>query len=391
MILGNHTEHAVTVELFNAIFEQDAMGVALRAIDPKKSRWLQVNQKFCDMLGYTREELVQLTSVDISLPEERDLSIEFNERLLRGELSSYSREKRYLRKDGTVIWTNIWLSAVRGPDGNPTQIVSVVHDITEQKQAEISLKIAKDEAETANRAKSEFLSSMSHELRTPMNAILGFGQLLEVNSNGPLNEKQKFFVDRILKSGEHLMELIDRVLELGKIEVGKLTINFDDIPAHKVIDESLRLIQIKAQEEGIEILDQIPRDKLPVLWTDGTRLTQVLLNLLSNAVKYNGENGTVTLSCEETSSQMLRISVTDTGMGIPEDKQQLLFKPFERLGRETGVIEGTGIGLTITQQLIELLGGKIGFDSKENKGSTFWIDVPMCREQSSSATDGNPS
>ncbi len=141
------TEHAVGLELFNTIFEQDAMGMALRAIDPKKSCWLQVNQKFCDMLGYTREELLQLTSVDISLPDERDLSIEFNEQLLRDGLSSYSREKRYLRKDGTVIWTNIWLSVVRDRDGNPTQIISVIHDITEQKRAEEVLREAHDKLE----------------------------------------------------------------------------------------------------------------------------------------------------------------------------------------------------------------------------------------------------
>ena len=138
------------------------------------------------------------------------------------------------------------------------------------------------------------------------------------------------------------------MLELNKIEAGKLSITFDQIAAHKVIDESLQLIQPRAQQESIEILDQIPRDKLPLLWTDGTRLTQVQLNLLSNAVKYNRKDGSVTLSCQETPNQMLRINVTDTGLGIPEKKQHDLFKSFERLGRETGEIEGTGIGLVVT-------------------------------------------
>lgn len=528
MKLGDQTEHSATVDLFNTVFEQEAMGMALRAIDPRDSRWLRVNQKFCDMLGYTREELLQLTSVDISLPDERDLSTEYNKQLLRGELSSYSREKRYLRKDGTAIWTNIWLSAVPDPDGNPTQIISVIQDITEQKlaeetlrearnnleqkvkertselreseerqriildsaldaiitidasgivigfnpaaekifgfqseevcgqelaeiiipkslrqkhragfrryletgkhnileqrieinsirangeefpveltitpytveghqfftgflrditerkQTELELRTAKEVAESANSAKSEFLSSMSHELRTPMNAILGFAEMLHINSSEPLSEKQKSFVDHILKGGRHLMTLIDDVLELGKIEAGKLSVDFDYISVDKIIDDSLELIQSRAREEGIEILNKIPRDKLPLLWTDGTRLTQALLNILSNAVKYNRKYGTVTLSCEETPEQMLRINVADTGMGITEEKQRDLFKSFERLGHETGDIEGTGIGLTITKQLVEVLGGEIGYQSEVDKGSTFWIDVPISHEQ----------
>ncbi len=141
---GDQIERRATVELFNTVFEQDVMGMAIRAIDPNNSRWVRVNQKFCDMLGYTRAELLQLTSVDISLPDERDLSIEYNEQLLRGELRSYSREKRFLRKDGTLIWTNIWLSAVPNPDGNPTQIISVIQEVTQQKLAEEALLEAHD-------------------------------------------------------------------------------------------------------------------------------------------------------------------------------------------------------------------------------------------------------
>ena len=222
---------------------------------------------------------------------------------------------------------------------------------------------------------------MSHELRTPLNAILGFAQLLQYNSREPLSKSQESSVDNILKGGKYLLELIEQVLELSKIEAGKLSLNFDHIPAQVIIDESLKLIQMRADKEGIEVIDRTVGDVLPLVWVDGTRMVQVLLNLLSNAVKYNRANGTVTLSCLELAEQMLRISVTDTGPGIPVEKQDDLFKPFERLGREAGQIEGTGIGLTITRQIIELLGGRVGFESVYGKGSTFWVDVPISGNQ----------
>ncbi len=244
------------------------------------------------------------------------------------------------------------------------------------------LNSAREAAEKANGAKTEFLSSMNHELRTPMNAILGFAQMLKLQPNEPLTETQENSINHILKSGNHLLELISQVLELNKIEAGKLSLNIDHVSARDTIDESLDLIPVRADDEGIKIIDQTTRDNLPQLWTDSTRLTQVLLNLLSNAVKYNGKDGTVTLSCEEIPGEMmLRINITDTGKGIPVRQQDDLFKPFERLGREAGEIEGTGIGLTISKQIVELLGGKIGFESEWNKGSTFWVDVPMSSKQ----------
>jgi len=177
------------------------------------------------------------------------------------------------------------------------------------------------------------------------------------------------------------LELIEQVLELSKIEAGHISISVDHTPVRDVIDHSLNLIREWANKDGIEIIDQIGRDDLPLLWTDDTRLTQVLLNLLSNAVKYNRKGGTVTLTCQELPDRVLRISVADTGIGISTEKQDDLFKPFERLGLEAGMIEGTGIGLTITKQIIELLGGHIGFESEVGKGSTFWIDVPMSEKR----------
>jgi len=232
------------------------------------------------------------------------------------------------------------------------------------------------ELKTASEAKSNFLSSMSHELRTPLNAILGFAQLLEYDPKEPLSDRQTSSVESILRGGHHLLELINQVLELSKIEAGKISLNFGWVPARSVIDESLHLIESQALENEIEILDHTTGN-LPVLWTDSTRLTQVLINLLSNAIKYNVRGGKVTLTCQEIPPYMFRIKVIDTGQGIPAKKQEDLFKPFERLGREAGNIEGTGIGLTITRQIIDLLNGQVGFESELGKGSTFWVDIPM--------------
>ena len=233
------------------------------------------------------------------------------------------------------------------------------------------------EAVISNNHKSAFISSLNHELRTPMNAVLGFAQMLEINEREPLSENQKSAVEHILRNGNHLLELIDQMLELNKIEAGTLPLHMEDIPARDVLHESLYLIQARANQDKIEIIDDTGSESLPLLWTDSTRLIQVLLNLLSNAVKYNREGGRVSIACREVHGGMLRLSVIDNGLGIAAELQDKLFMPFERLGHELGQIDGTGIGLSITQQIVEKLGGHIGFESEQGSGSHFWVDIPL--------------
>ena len=237
------------------------------------------------------------------------------------------------------------------------------------------------EAVISSNHKSAFISSLNHELRTPMNAVLGFAQMLEISEREPLSENQKSAVEHILRNGNHLLELIDQMLELNKIEAGTLPLHMENIPARDVLNESLYLIQARANPGNIEIIDDTGGDTLPLLWTDSTRLIQVLLNLLSNAVKYNRKDGSVSLACREVYGEMLRISVIDNGLGIAAELQDKLFQPFERLGHELGQIDGTGIGLSITQQIVEKLGGHIGFESEQGRGSHFWVDIPLSSKQ----------
>ncbi|MCH8134359.1 MAG: response regulator, partial [Proteobacteria bacterium] len=289
---------------------------------------------------------------------------------------------------GSTVWVRCRGVAIRNDEGKPVRMLVTHTDLTQVKNAEneaarkaIELNEARLEAERANRAKSAFRSSMSHELRTPLNCILGFAQLLEL-SEAEFDSKQKVHIRHILSSGEHLLNLVTDVLELHTIEEGRMSLKFDHVSADEVIEDCLNQIQFRARESEVQLIDgRKAQETLPRLWTDATRLKQLLLNLLSNAIKYNEEGGTVTISCSEMPGNMLRICVADTGAGIPLDRRKDLFTPFERLGRETGPIEGSGIGLSIAKRLIELLSGNIGYDSEVGKGSTFWVDIPLSQEQ----------
>ncbi|MBX3617788.1 ATP-binding protein [Nitrosomonas sp.] len=235
---------------------------------------------------------------------------------------------------------------------------------------------AKQAAEKANRAKSEFLSRMSHELRTPLNAILGFGQLLDLGMNAA-NDTEKQYVKHIMNSGQHLLALINEVLDLAKIDAGKFELKLEQVSVPDILDECLVLAQPLAKAHGVALSVDHPGDPKLFVWADPKCLKQIVLNLVSNAIKYNRKDGRVTVSYRETADEKIRLSITDTGIGIPQDKQEQLFQPFNRIGAENSQIEGTGIGLAITKNLVESMNGKIEFASTAGVGSEFWLEFPQ--------------
>ncbi|WES31175.1 PAS domain-containing sensor histidine kinase [Varunaivibrio sulfuroxidans] len=258
--------------------------------------------------------------------------------------------------------------------------VGTAQDVTESRKAHIMAIESQRQAEEANQAKTDFLANMSHELRTPMNAIIGYAGLLGHLPDAPLSAVQEEYLNDILESAEHLLGLINQLLELSKIEAGEVTMNFTSVNLEDIIGRSLTLVRGLARSRGITLIENHPRHPVEI-WGDPLRLKQILVNLLSNAIKYNKEGGRVIITDEvvagRSSAPCVRISVEDTGVGIAQEKHAHVFGRYKRLGHERSVVEGLGLGLDITKKLVERLGGSIAFKSEENSGSTFWIEFPL--------------
>ncbi len=260
----------------------------------------------------------------------------------------------------------------------------------ERQRTEGALLDAKRELESSNQAKSEFLARMSHELRTPLNSILGFSQVLNTDPDEPLTHSQKESVRQILKAGWHLLALINEVLDLARIESGKLQLSIESVGVEQILREALTLIAPVAEKHQVKIVDETKAFRQLYVVADRTRLKQVLLNLLANGVKYNKPGGTVTLTCDRPSDGRLTVSIADTGPGLSLEDQGLLFTPFTRL-RVKADVEGAGMGLAITKRLIELMGGSIGVNSKPGEGSRFFFELALGEKPAVEGEETDPS
>ncbi len=342
------------------------------------------------MLGYKAAEVVnRIRPSDIHDPEEvmaraRKLSLELGTVIAPGfEALAFKASREiediyeltYICKDGSRFPAIVSITALRDDYGDLIGYLLIGTDNSVRKRVELELTRAMEAAEKANRAKTDFLSGMSHELRTPLNAILGFAQVMEAGAPLP-TPSQKRSIDQILKAGWYLLELINEILDLALIESGKLTLSREPVSLVEIMLECRAMIEPQAKKRGIVM--SFPQFDFPyVVSADRTRLKQVLINLLFNAVKYNRPNGTVAIECTIRPLNVIRVSIRDTGLGLAPEQLGQLFQPFNRLGQEAGVQEGTGIGLVVSKRLIDLMGGSIGADSEVDVGSVFWIELGL--------------
>lgn len=355
-------------------------------------RFTYANAAALRVTGYSYEELINLCYLDLILPEYHSRVKTKYFRQFKGRKPSSYIEFPFFTRLGEVRWFGQNSSLIlKGQDVAGFHVIA--RDITERKQAEAEIKAlnasleervtartaeletANRELERAYRAKSEFLSRMSHELRTPLNAILGFAQVLEASK---LEPRQQANIGHIHSAGRHLLDLINEVLDISKVEMGQLNILLEAVILSELVSETLDLVQPLAEQRGIQFTPFQFGGQ--AVCANRQRLRQVLLNLLGNAIKYNHEDGTVTITCETRPGNRLRLNVIDSGPGIPGELLERLFVPFDRLGAEKNGLEGTGLGLALSKQLIEAMGGVIGVESRVGQGSVFWLELPECNE-----------
>lgn len=364
---------AQSSEIYQDLYE--SIPLAYFSIDVE-GRVIHCNDRAVTLFGYQKEQLSHKTMVDLFV--DRSDSVggrqQVDSRVLRGEAIS-GVEMRLRRADGRVIWGSVAIQ----PEFDGISKRVMVEDITHRKRSETDLLIAKQEAEQANDAKSEFLSRMSHELRTPMNAILGFAQMLSLDE-GRLSAIQRDSVKEILVAGQHLLKLINEVLDLARIEAGSVDYTIEDVALDTLIPECVALIRPLARNRSLEIVDQISNKGYAVR-ADSYRLKQILLNLISNAVKYNRSHGYIKLFVQPR-VEGLRICILDSGEGMSAQSIDKLFTPFQRLDADKE-IEGSGVGLFISKQLTELMGGNIGVTSALGEGSTFWVEFVQTQKVTS--------
>jgi protein-histidine pros-kinase len=365
------TERKRSEQLFRGLLESAPDAVVI--VDAN-GRIALLNAQSEKLFGYAREEL-------IGLPVERLVPGRFSgvhighrsqfvddpsPREMGADINLFA-----IKKDGTEFPVEISLSPLFTESG--MLVSAAVRDVTDRRRVSQEAEEAKQEAERANRAKSDFLSRMSHELRTPLNAILGFGQLLEMER---LSSSQDESLHQIMGAGRHLLDLIDEVLDISRIEAGRLPVSSEPVPVDVAISDAIQLVVPIARERGI-VFEERGSCLGVFVMADRQRIRQVLLNLLSNAVKYNRPGGTVVVDCLEVSEARLRISVSDNGPGIAEDLLERIFLPFDRLGVGDEEVQGTGLGLALSKGLVEAMGGTMNVESVVGEGTAFAFELPL--------------
>ncbi|QYJ78931.1 hybrid sensor histidine kinase/response regulator [Shewanella acanthi] len=370
-------------QLFSNTFEQAAVGIAHVGAD---GSWLRVNNRLCEIVGYSKNELLHLSFQDITHPDDLQTDLSLLDSLVKGDIPNYKMEKRYIRKDHSLVWVNLTVAMIRDEKGEIDFFVSVIEDITERIEMQRQLTEAKKVADSANEAKSNFLANMSHEIRTPMNAIIGMSHLALKTE---LTLKQRNYIEKVSRSAESLLGVLNDILDFSKIEAGHMDLELLPFRIEEVFDTLSSLVGFKAEEKGVELMFKLAPNLPRELIGDPLRLSQILINLGNNAVKFTPKGGEVVVSVDvvtESEKQVeLAFKVSDTGIGISEEAQSRLFRSFSQadasMSRRFG---GSGLGLAISKRLVDMMGGDIWVQSELEKGSVFGFKICLGKQENAS-------
>ncbi|WP_394755265.1 PAS domain-containing sensor histidine kinase [Rhodoferax sp.] len=392
--------HELAVHQAELEMQNDELGRVQQALEASRARYfdlydlapvgyltvsaegliLEANLTAATLFGVSRSALVKRPISRFIVKTQQDVFYQCRRQLMAtGEAQTC--ELQMLHSEGSALWVGLTATVSHETEGAPVLRV-VLSDISSRKLLDQSLQESKLKLESAlfladkaNLAKSEFLSNMSHELRSPLNAILGFTQLLESGTPAP-TPSQHASLQQILSGGWYLLTLINEILDLVQVESGKLSLSMEPVSLSEKFSDCQAMIEPQAQKSGIGV-SFAPFESACFVQADHTRLKQVIINLVSNAIKYNRAGGTVDVTCSIPAAGRIRIRVIDTGAGLPPDKLDQLFQPFNRLGQESGTQEGTGIGLVVCKRLVEMMNGEIGVQSRVGIGSEFWFDLNL--------------
>jgi len=357
---------------FRAIFEGAGVGIDLVTLE---GRFIETNRALQEILGYSGDELRRMRFAELTHPDDAEISRQRFQELITGQRDYYKLEKRYIRKDGQVVWAILTVYLMRDRENQPSKVLAIVEDISERKRLEETLQRQYDQLKELDRLKSDFVNAVSHDLRSPLTAIAGYAELLEDELAGPLTQEQRGFVQQIEKNGKRLERMLNDLLDFARFEAGTFRLNCETVDLvpklHDVVDS------LKPQVEAARLHLELSQPDAPLLvQLDPERLERVLFNLLSNAIKFTPEGGTVRVTAE-TRDGMLYCAVTDTGAGIAPEDLPKLFRRFSQLELGKRKKGGTGLGLSISKAIVEAHGGQIGVSSEPGRGSTFWFQVPL--------------